>query len=90
MAGLPGDRLCPRPAQLPRARGLLMSRHQPGSAEAFAALGAESQRSHRKLRDVAAALLEEHDPERGSACPAWHPPRPSAPADPLADEAGEP
>jgi GAF domain-containing protein len=59
-----------------RARGLLMSRHELSSEAAFRLLRTESQRSHRKLRDVAAAVLQEHDPGHGSAGAPWNPVRP--------------
>jgi AmiR/NasT family two-component response regulator len=56
-----------------RARGLLMSRHQLSSEAAFDLLRTESQHSHRKLRDVAAAVLDQHDPRHGASDTRWNP-----------------
>ena len=55
-----------------RARGLLMSRLHLTSDEALGLLRTESQRSDRRLTEVATALLDEHDPGRGSADPPWN------------------
>lgn len=75
-----------------RARGLLMGRYHIDSEEAFALLRTESQRSHRKLRDIAAAVLDEHDPLGGSSTGvAWNPVRHRAPIPrPLADDPSPP
>ncbi|MFQ1001440.1 ANTAR domain-containing response regulator [Modestobacter sp. SSW1-42] len=45
-------------AVIERAKGVLMRGHGVGEAEAFALLSDLSQRSHRKVRDVAADLLD--------------------------------
>jgi hypothetical protein len=45
-----------------RAKGVLMGQQEISSDDAFALLRQESQESHRKLRDVAVALLERQDP----------------------------
>jgi GAF domain-containing protein len=58
-----------------RAKGVLMGRRGVSSAEAFALLQAESQRSHRKLREVAGALLASADPEDGVCDMPWTPVR---------------
>jgi GAF domain-containing protein len=58
-----------------RAKGLLMSRHQLSSTEAFELLRTESQHSHRRLSEVAAALVEQHDPECGAGDTPWTPVR---------------
>jgi GAF domain-containing protein len=63
-----------------RAKGVLMSRHGISSEDAFALLQRESQHSHRKLREVAAALLEQQDPGGADAPIAWTPPRSPAAA----------
>jgi GAF domain-containing protein len=55
-----------------RARGLLMSEHDLTSEQALALLRTESQRSHRKLTEVAAEVLHRHDPERGATTTHWH------------------
>ncbi|SDX90435.1 GAF domain-containing protein [Modestobacter sp. DSM 44400] len=71
-----------------RARGLLMSQHHLSSQEAFALLRTQSQESHRKLRDVATAVLDAHEPGRGSSDTPWNPVRHRSPATrPLADDA---
>lgn len=57
-----------------RAKGLLMGRYELSSDEAFDLLRRQSQHSDRKLRDVAVALLEQHDPDAGEPAP-WTPPR---------------
>jgi GAF domain-containing protein len=58
-----------------RAKGLLMSRHGMTSAETFRILREESQHSHRKLSEVAEAILTHHDPEHGTADMPWSPVR---------------
>lgn len=60
-----------------RAKGVLMSRHGVSSEDAFLLLQRESQHSHRKLRDVAQALLEGHQPGGAGAHVPWTPPRAS-------------
>ena len=62
-----------------RARGLLMSRHELSSEQALALLRTESQRSHRKITEVATAVLDQHDPGQGSADPPWNATRHRAP-----------
>jgi transcriptional regulator with GAF, ATPase, and Fis domain len=63
-----------------RAKGLLMGRHQLSSEDAFALLRRRSQTEHRKVRDVAAALLDEADPGGGGDHVPWAPVRaPSGP-----------
>lgn len=62
-----------------RAKGLLMARLQVGSEEAFEMLRTESQRSHRKLPDVAVGLLREHDPEHFGTDVPWTPVRAPSP-----------
>ena len=52
-----------------------MGRHQLGSEEAFDLLRRQSQHSDHKLRDVAVALLEQHDPDAGDLRVPWTPPR---------------
>lgn len=47
-----------RRALIERAKGVLMERHGIGDQEAFNKLRAEARSSHRKLVDVAAALLD--------------------------------
>ena len=61
-----------------RAKGVLMSRHQLSSEDAFDLLREQSQRSHQKLHDVARALLADQDPGRTDV--PWTPPRRSSPA----------
>jgi GAF domain-containing protein len=61
-----------------RAKGVLMSRHGISSEDAFLLLQRESQHSHRKLRDVAWALLEQHQPGGAGPEVPWTPPRTSA------------
>jgi GAF domain-containing protein len=58
-----------------RARGLLMSQHDLTSEQALAMLRTESQRTHRKLTEVATAVLDQHDPGNGPATPSWNPVR---------------
>ena len=58
-----------------RAKGLLMGRHQLSSADAFGLLRTRSQSEHRKLRDVAAALLEDADPAGDPESLEWTPVR---------------
>lgn len=58
-----------------RAKGLLMGRHALSSEDAFALLRARSQTGHRKLRDVAAALLEDADPGADTESVEWVPVR---------------
>jgi GAF domain-containing protein len=60
-----------------RAKGVLMSRHGVSSEDAFLLLQRESQHSHRKLRDVAQALLEQHRPGGAGGDVPWTPPRSS-------------
>lgn len=63
-----------------RAKGILMGQHGLGDQDAFDLLRRQSQETHRKLRDVAADLLRQADPERAPEELAWTPPRaPSAP-----------
>jgi GAF domain-containing protein len=58
-----------------RAKGLLMGEHGISSDQAFELLRERSQRSDRKLRDVALALLERHDPGSRHDQAPWTPPR---------------
>jgi GAF domain-containing protein len=58
-----------------RAKGLLMGAHGLTSSEAFALLREESQRSNRKLSEVAGALLRRADPEGGTSDMPWTPVR---------------
>jgi GAF domain-containing protein len=58
-----------------RAKGMLMGAHGITGAEAFAVLREESQRSHRKLVEVAEALLHQADPQEGTADMPWTPVR---------------
>jgi GAF domain-containing protein len=58
-----------------RAKGVLMSRHGVSSEDAFLLLQHESQHSHRKVREVAQALLEEHEPGGAGPEAPWTPPR---------------
>ena len=58
-----------------RAKGVLMSQHGVSSEDAFLLLQRESQHSHRKLREVAQALLEQHQPGGAEERTAWTPPR---------------
>lgn len=58
-----------------RAKGLLMSSHGISSEDAFLLLERESQHSHRKLREVALALLEQHHPGGAGPEVPWTPPR---------------
>jgi GAF domain-containing protein len=67
-----------------RARGLLMSRHGLSSESAMDLLRVESQRSDRKLTEVATAVLDQHDPGHGSADAPWNAVRHRASARPLA------
>jgi GAF domain-containing protein len=65
-----------------RAKGVLMSRHEVSSEDAFDLLREQSQRSHQKLHDVARSLLRDREPG-DSADPAstdapWTPPRRSS------------
>jgi GAF domain-containing protein len=62
-----------------RAKGVLMSRHGLTGDEAFDLLRQQSQHTHRKLYDVAVALLREQDPGTCSGNVGFTPPRrPSA------------
>jgi GAF domain-containing protein len=61
-----------------RAKGVLMSRHGVSSEDAFLLLQQESQHSHRKVREVAQALLEEHQPGGADPDVPWTPPRRAA------------
>ncbi len=54
-------------AVIEQAKGVLMSQHRISAAEAFDLLSAASQRSNRKLRDIAAAIVA--GIEDGSARP---------------------
>jgi GAF domain-containing protein len=65
-----------------RAKGLLMGRHHIGSEEAFALLRRRSQAEHRKLRDVAAALVADADPGGGPPGSPWAPVRAPDPRGP--------
>jgi len=58
-----------------RAKGVLMSRHGISSEDASLLLQHESQHSHRKLREVALALLEQHQPGGVGPEVPWTPPR---------------
>jgi GAF domain-containing protein len=58
-----------------RAKGLLMGRHQLSGEEAFDLLRRRSQAEGRKLRDVAAALLQQADPGGGAPDAPWTPVR---------------
>jgi GAF domain-containing protein len=58
-----------------RAKGMLMSRHGISSEDAFFLLQRESQHSHRKLSEVALALLEQHQPGGAGPEVPWTPPR---------------
>lgn len=60
-----------------RAKGMLMAAHGIGSDDAYQLLRRESQHTHRKLRDVARALLERDDPQFGREA-SWTPPRASS------------
>ncbi|WP_158550758.1 GAF and ANTAR domain-containing protein [Geodermatophilus sp. TF02-6] len=60
-------------SSIERAKGVLMARHGIGSDAAFDLLRAESQHSHRKLRDVAVAVLQQQEP--GVPEVAWAPVR---------------
>ena len=64
-----------------RAKGVLMSRHGVSSEDAFLLLQRESQHSHRKLRDVALALLEQHQPGGAGPDVPFTPPRAAARAE---------
>jgi GAF domain-containing protein len=65
-----------------RAKGVLMHQQHVSSEEAFELLRHESQVGHRKLRDVALALLEQQDPTTTATPTPWTPPRrPTRPAD---------
>ena len=59
-----------RRAVIERAKGIMMSRQEIDERRAFELLRSQSQRSGRKLYDVAEAVLESHlllvQPERGS------------------------
>jgi GAF domain-containing protein len=58
-----------------RAKGVLMGRRGISSTEAFDLLRVESQRSHRKLSEVARALLVSADPEDETSDMPWTPVR---------------
>lgn len=60
-----------------RAKGLLMGRHGISSEQAFELLRRQSQHSHRRLRDVAADLVEASRDD--SVDVPWTPPRPASP-----------
>lgn len=62
-----------------RAKGVLMTRHGVTSEEAFDLLREESQRGHRKLNEVAWALLRDQGPDAGPSDPPWTPPRRPSP-----------
>jgi len=47
-----------------QAKGILMAREQVGADEAFELFRTRFQQHHRKLRDIAQAIIEEH----GSSC----------------------
>lgn len=59
-----------------RAKGVLMSRHQLSSEQAFELLRSRSQQSHQKLRDVAVSVLRDQDPEHFSEGVPFTPARP--------------
>ena len=58
-----------------RAKGVLMGLHSVSSEDAYQLLRRESQHSHRKVRDVALALLRQHDPQSQHEVTTWTPPR---------------
>jgi GAF domain-containing protein len=58
-----------------RAKGVLMGRLGVSSEDAFALLQRRSQHTHRKLPDVALAVLDEQDPGSDHVRTPWTPPR---------------
>jgi GAF domain-containing protein len=62
-------------AVIEQAKGILMNQHRITAAEAFVLLSTASQRSNRKLRDIAAAIVEDLEEHQRPST------RPNAPPD---------